>query len=108
MILVFFSCGSAHNVQSSVVRYSLTFGLTVATMTQTIGHVSGCHINPAVTVGLLVGRKIGLVASVLYIIFQCIGAVIGAALLLAIQTSDTQTGEGHDSIPGITKLGLGL
>jgi len=108
MVLVFFSCGSAHNVQSSVVRYSLTFGFTVATMAQTIGHVSGCHINPAVTIGLFVGRKIGLVASVLYIIFQCIGAVIGAALLLAIQTSQTQEGENNDAIPGITKLGLGL
>jgi len=108
MVLVFFSCGSAHNVQSSVVRYSLTFGFTVATMAQTIGHVSGCHINPAVTIGLFVGRKIGLIAGVLYIICQCIGAVIGAALLLAIQTPLTQLGDDHDAIPGITKLGLGL
>ena len=107
MVLVFFSCGSAQNIESSVVRYSLTFGFTVATMAQAIGHVSGCHINPAVTIGLFVGRKIGLVPSVLYIIAQCIGALIGAALLLAIQVENV-THVGDDAIPGITKLVPGL
>jgi len=102
MVLVFFSCGSAEddpaNGKANIVRYSLTFGFTVATMAQCIGHVSGCHINPAVTLGLFVGRKIGLVASILYIIFQCIGALIGAALLLAIQPENVPNSE----IPGIT------
>merc|ERR1711963_511867 len=103
MVLVFFSCGSAAddvgmNNKPNIVRYSLTFGFTVATMAQAIGHVSGCHINPAVTLGLFVGRKIGLIASVLYIIFQCIGALIGAALLLAVQPLN----EAQKSIPGIT------
>jgi len=104
MVLVFFSCGSAEKDTgmadggANIVRYSLTFGFTVATMAQCIGHVSGCHINPAVTLGLFVGRKIGLVASILYIIFQCIGALIGAALLLAIQPES----ENPKSIPGIT------
>jgi len=104
MVLVFFSCGSAENDAgmanngANIVRFSLTFGFAVATMAQCIGHVSGCHINPAVTLGLFVGRKIGLIASVLYIIFQCIGALIGAALLLAI-SPDNRVG---DPIPGIT------
>jgi len=104
MVLVFFSCGSAESDKGmvggapNIVRYSLTFGFTVATMAQCIGHVSGCHINPAVTLGLFVGRKIGLVASILYIIFQCIGALIGAALLLAIQPQSTTR------IPGITSF----
>jgi len=103
MVLVFFSCGSAENDGgmanngANIVRFSLTFGFTVATMAQCIGHVSGCHINPAVTVGLLVGRKIGLIASILYIIFQCIGALIGAALLLAISPANRVP-----AIPGIT------
>jgi len=104
MVLVFFSCGSADadpaNGQANIVRYSLTFGFTVATMAQCIGHVSGCHINPAVTLGLFVGRKIGLVASILYIIFQCIGGLIGAALLLAIQPGN----ENPKTIPGITSF----
>ena len=61
-----------------------TFISTFSHFQKAIGHVSGCHINPAVTIGLFVGRKIGLVSSVLYIISQCIGALIGAALLLVI------------------------
>merc|ERR1712045_939018 len=109
MVLVFFSCGSAEadpaNGKANIVRFSLTFGFTVATMAQCIGHVSGCHINPAVTIGLFVGRKIGLIASVLYIIAQCIGGVIGAALLLAIQPENNNI---TDKIPGITKLADGL
>ena len=64
-------------------RIALAFGVTVATIAQSIGHVSGCHINPAVTFGLLFGQKIGLVKSILYILSQCIGAAIGAALLMA-------------------------
>jgi len=110
MVLVFFSCGSAESDKGmvggapNIVRYSLTFGFTVATMAQCIGHVSGCHINPAVTLGLFVGRKIGLVASILYIIFQCIGALIGAALLLAIQPLN----EAQKTIPGITAFNPSL
>ena len=63
------------------VRIALCFGVTVATMAQSIGHISGCHINPAVTAGLLVGRKIGLIKAILYIVSQCIGAIIGTGLL---------------------------
>jgi len=97
MVLVFFSCGSAAG--GNVVRYSLTFGFTVATMAQAIGHVSGCHINPAVTLGLFVGKKIGLIKSLLYIVAQCIGSLIGAALLLVIQPPTS-----NGKIPGITHL----
>jgi len=96
------SCGSAaaNGPGQDVVRYSLTFGFTVATMAQTIGHVSGCHINPAVTLGLFVGKKIGLIKSLLYIVAQCIGSLIGGALLLAVF--------GKGKIPGVTALGVGI
>ncbi len=63
------------------VRIAFAFGVTVATIAQTIGHISGCHINPAVTFGLLFGRKIGIIKALLYIIFQCLGAVVGAGIL---------------------------
>jgi len=94
MFLVLVGCGSCYkhtgteNEQTEddnfdYVRIALAFGVTVATIAQSIGHISGCHINPAVTVGLFVGGKIGLVKGILYIVMQCIGAMIGAGLLKA-------------------------
>ena len=53
--------------QANVVRISLCFEITVATLAQTIGHISGCHINPAVTLGLVVGRKFGMIKGVFYV-----------------------------------------
>jgi len=95
-------CGAALNHGGDFVRISLAFGVTVATMAQSIGHISGCHINPAVTAGLLVGRKIGLIKSILYIVFQCIGAVIGTGLLKAFYPSDVGTSD--DGYLGVTNL----
>ena len=64
-----------------MVRISLAFGLTVATMAQSIGHISGCHINPGVTSGLIVGGKIGVIKGLLYIALQSVGGIVGAAIL---------------------------
>ena len=64
-----------------MVRISLAFGLTVATMAQSIGHISGCHINPGITAGLIIGKKIGVIKGLLYVAFQCLGAVFGAGIL---------------------------
>ena len=83
MFLVLVGCGSCLNADGDAgyVRIALCFGVTVATIAQSIGHISGCHINPAVTLGLFFGGKIGLINSLLYIVVQCIGGLIGAALL---------------------------
>jgi len=69
-----------------IVRIALAFGLAVATLAQSIGHISGCNINPAVTVGLVAGRKMSIAKGVLYIIAQCIGAVVGAGILKVFGT----------------------
>jgi len=94
MFLNLVGCGSALNHGGDFVRIAMCFGVTVATMAQSIGHISGCHINPAVTAGLLVGRKIGLIKAILYIVSQCIGAVIGTGLLLVFYPSEL-------AVPGV-------
>jgi aquaporin Z len=63
---------------------AFAFGLTVLTMAYAIGHVSGCHLNPAVSVGLTVGRRFPASDLVPYIIAQVIGAIVGAGVLYII------------------------
>ena len=88
--LTFGGCGSAvlaaafPQVGIGLLGVSLAFGLTVLTMAYSIGHVSGCHLNPAVTVGLSVGGRFPASQIVPYVVAQVIGAVIGAAVLYVI------------------------
>jgi aquaporin Z len=88
--LVFGGCGSAvlaaafPDVGIGLLGVSLAFGLTVLTMAYSIGHISGCHLNPAVTVGLWAGGRFPVRDIAPYIIAQLIGAVIAAQLLLFI------------------------
>lgn len=63
---------------------SVAFGLTVLTMAYAIGPISGCHLNPAVTIGLTVGGRFAAKDVVSYVAAQCVGAVLGAGALYAI------------------------
>jgi len=104
MFLVLVGCGSCFQAggDAGYVRIALCFGVTVATIAQSIGHISGCHINPAVTLGLFFGGKIGLINSLLYIVVQCIGGLIGAALLKAFLGDLVDPTKGV----GVTSLGM--
>lgn len=70
--------------QAPHVRIAFTFGLTVATLAQAIGHISGCHINPAVTFSFLLTGEVKLVKAICYVIVQCVGAIGGSGLLKLI------------------------
>ncbi|MDC7998737.1 aquaporin Z [Gilvibacter sediminis] len=92
--LVFGGCGSAllaagvENVGIGFLGVSLAFGLTVVTMAYAIGHISGAHLNPAVTIGLWVGGRFSSKEVVPYIIAQCLGGLLAAAALYVIVTGN--------------------
>src|SRR5689334_5464241 len=88
--LVFGGCGSAvlaaafPNVGIGLLGVALAFGLTVLTMAYAIGHISGCHLNPAVSVGLVVGKRFPASDLLPYVIAQVAGAIAAAAVLYLI------------------------
>jgi len=107
--LTFAGCGSAviaaafPQVGIGLVGVSLAFGLSVVTMAYAIGHISGCHLNPAVTVGLAAGGRFPAGQVVPYIIAQVIGAVLGAGLLYLIASGKA----GFDLAGGFASNGYG-
>ncbi len=107
--LTFGGCGSAvlaaafPQVGIGLLGVSLAFGLTVVTMAFAIGHISGCHLNPAVTVGLAAGGRFPASQIVPYIIAQVIGAVLGAGLLYVIASGKA----GFDLAGGFASNGYG-
>jgi aquaporin Z len=88
--LVFGGCGSAvlaaafPNVGIGLLGVSLAFGLTVLTMAYAIGHISGCHLNPAVSIGLMAAGRFSASELIPYIASQVAGAIAGAGLLYVI------------------------
>jgi aquaporin Z len=88
--LVFGGCGSAvlaagfPKVGIGLLGVSLAFGLTVLTMAYAIGHVSGCHLNPAVTIGLVVGKRFPARELPAYVAAQLAGGIAGAGVLYVI------------------------
>lgn len=88
LILVLVGCGSClHKESSNVVRISLVFAFSIATLVWATAHVSGGHLNPAVTLGFLVTRRITAVRALLYTVAQVAGALVGALLLKALTTN---------------------
>jgi aquaporin Z len=108
--LVLGGCGSAvlaaafPNVGIGLLGVSLAFGLTVLTMAYGIGHISGCHLNPAVTVGLVVGGRFKAADAIPYILAQVIGAIVAAMLLYLIASGKA----GFDLAGGLASNGYGV
>jgi aquaporin Z len=108
--LVFGGCGSAvlaaafPKLGIGFLGVALAFGLTLLTMAYAIGHISGCHINPAVSIGLAVGRKFPARELPAYVIAQLAGAILGAVLLFIIASGSP----GYDPAAGLAANGYGL
>src|SRR5882757_257241 len=96
MALVLFGCGAAVISGTGagalsgigILGISLAFGLTVVVMAYTIGGISGCHINPAITIAMLVAGKINGKDALGHIVAQFIGATIGAGILYFLATGN--------------------
>jgi aquaporin Z len=107
--LTFAGCGSAviaagfPEVGIGLLGVALAFGLSVVTMAYAIGHVSGCHLNPAITVGLAAGGRFPAGQIIPYWIAQLVGAIVAAALLYAIASG----APGFDVAKGFASNGYG-
>jgi aquaporin Z len=107
--LVLGGCGSAvlaaafPQVGIGLLGVSFAFGLTVLTMAYAIGHVSGCHLNPAVSVGLWMGKRFPASDLIPYIISQVLGAIAGAGVLYVIASGK----DGFSTAAGFASNGYG-
>ncbi len=111
MVLVLMGCGVAVSLGCepgdvpSVVGTALAFGLSVVAMAYCIGGISGCHINPAITLGVWLSKRMSGKDAIMYMIFQVIGAFIGSALLWVLTSNSGVTGTGANAVQeGITPL----
>uniref|UniRef100_A0A4W3HBS1 Aquaporin-4 n=1 Tax=Callorhinchus milii TaxID=7868 RepID=A0A4W3HBS1_CALMI len=106
LIFVLLSLGSTirwngKDQPMDLVLVSLCFGLSIATMVQCFGHISGGHVNPAVTAAMVCTRKLSLAKGLFYVVAQCLGAITGAGILYLITPSSVAGGL------GVTKLSAG-
>jgi aquaporin-4 len=91
LLYVFVGCGSTtawgEDYTVNELKVALAFGLAEATFVQCVGHVSGAHLNPAVSLAMLATRNVTLLRCVFYVIAQCLGAIAGAGILFGLTPS---------------------
>ena len=113
MVLVLLGCGAAVSLNcgadtASVVGTALAFGLAVVAMAYTIGGISGCHINPAITLGCWVSGRMGAKDALLYMLFQVIGAFIGSAILYALVATSPEAALGTTTGANACQAGVSI
>ncbi|KAM6918162.1 aquaporin-4 isoform 1-T1 [Xenentodon cancila] len=116
VIFVLLSLGSTINwaageekpPPADLVLISLCFGLSIATMVQCFGHISGGHINPAVTAAMIVTRKLSLAKAVFYVLAQCLGAITGAGILYLVTPAAVRGSLGVTTVNSTISVGHAL
>ncbi len=111
LVLVFIGCGSAIfnggcGTPAQVLMVAIAFGVSVVAMAYTIGGISGCHINPAITLGVFLSKRMNGKDAAMYMIFQVIGAIIGSALLFGITSGMDM--EGYATTTGANACASGV
>ncbi|NXQ24695.1 AQP2 protein, partial [Alaudala cheleensis] len=109
LVFVLFGLGSALNWPSApaptTLQIALAFGLAIGTLVQALGHVSGAHINPAVTLGCLLGSQLSLLRALFYVVAQLLGGVVGAAILHQVTPADSRQGLALNKLHNETTTG---
>ncbi|NXT65079.1 AQP2 protein, partial [Chaetops frenatus] len=109
LVFVLFGLGSALKWPSapapSTLQIALAFGLAIGTLVQAFGHISGAHINPAVTLGCLLGSQLSLLRALFYVVAQLLGGVVGAAILHEITPADSREGLALNKLHNETTTG---
>ncbi|XP_053313722.1 aquaporin-5 [Spea bombifrons] len=111
LIFVFFGLGSALRWPSAlptVLQIALAFGLVIGTLVQTIGHISGGHINPAVTIAFLVGSHISILRAFFYIVAQLLGGLAGAGILFGVVPPSIRGNLAINTLSNNTSAGIGV
>ncbi|XP_037643706.1 aquaporin-4-like isoform X1 [Sebastes umbrosus] len=93
---------------ADLVLISLCFGLSIATMVQCFGHISGGHINPAVTAAMVVTRKLSLAKGLFYVVAQCLGGITGAGILYLVTPAAFRGSFGVTTVNSNISLGHAL
>lgn len=114
MILVLMGCGSAVfnggcGTPAQVLMVAMAFGLSVVAMAYTIGGISGCHINPAITLGCMLSGRMKAKEGIMYMVFQVMGALIGSTIIWILTSNidmnyATTTGA-NACAPGVSLIG---
>ena len=110
MVLVLFGCGTAMLTEVNIVATSLAFGLSIVSMAYVIGNVSGCHVNPAVSLAMLLDKRMSLHDFICYVISQVLGALCGSGLLYVILSKSiiTTVNLGANGYGDLSSIGITL
>jgi len=105
-VLVFFACGVAALTGGNLVPTALAFGLVIVAMAYSVGRISGCHINPAVSFGCLIAKRMNGKEFVVYVIAQLLGGIVGGIALFGIAKMGgvTLLGDACNNVLGYSAL----
>lgn len=106
-VLVLFGCGTAA-ITGNIVATALAFGLAIVAMAYVIGNISGCHVNPAVSLAMWINKKMNWKDFLFYVLAQVIGAFVGAGILyFVLWSSGAVTQAGGLEVVGLGTNGFG-